>query len=136
MKNFSNKNLVWLKKGIQKRVFANVKIGTDVNCDKEHIPTAKIDVFRTYLGFKKDAENMTSEPETNVYLPSRKFNRVILTRTLQIRLRKPHFTIEINFTTTKIEHYKCFHRSQLHLLGLFELLCNVCTPFHFQFQRN
>ena len=45
-------------------MFANVKIGTDLNCDKERIPTAKIGVFRMYLGSKKDAENMTSVPDT------------------------------------------------------------------------
>ena len=67
------------------------------------------------------------------YLPSTKFNRVILTKTLQTRLRKPHFTIEINFTTTKNEHYECFHRSQLHLLGIenFSFSTKTCLEFHF-----
>ena len=49
-------------------MFANVNIGTDLNCDKELIPTAKIGL--KYLGSKKDAENMTSVPETKFYLPS------------------------------------------------------------------
>ena len=45
-------------------VFANVHIGTGLNCDKDSIPTVKIGVFRMYLGSKKDAENLTSVPET------------------------------------------------------------------------
>ena len=46
-------------------VFANVHIGTGLNCDRDPIPTVKIGVFRMYLGSKKDAENMTSVPDTN-----------------------------------------------------------------------
>ena len=74
-------------------VFANVHIGTGLNCDKDPIPTVKIGVFRMYLGSKKDAENLTSVPEKKLtFLPA-----IILTRTLQMSLRKPHFTIAINF---------------------------------------
>ena len=51
-------------------VFANVHIGTGLNCDKDSIPTVKIGVFRMYLGSIKDAENLTSVPETKFYLPS------------------------------------------------------------------
>jgi len=51
-------------------VFANVHIGTGLNCDKDSIPTVKIGVFRMYLGSKKDAENLTSVPETKFDLPS------------------------------------------------------------------
>jgi len=47
-------------------VFANVHIGTGLNCDKDSIPTVKIGVFRMYL----DAENLTSVPETKFDLPS------------------------------------------------------------------
>ena len=51
-------------------VFANVHIGTGLNCDKDPIPTAKIGVFGMYLGSKKDAENLTSVPESIFDLPS------------------------------------------------------------------
>ena len=51
-------------------MFTNVKIGTDLKCDKELIPTAKIGIFRLYLGSIKDAENLTSIPETKFDLPS------------------------------------------------------------------
>ena len=51
-------------------VFANVHIGADLNCDKDSIPTVKIGVFRMYLGSKKDAENLTSVPETKFDLSS------------------------------------------------------------------
>ena len=52
-------------------MFANVRIGTGLNCDKDPIPTVKIGAFRMYLGSKKDAENLiTSVPETKCYLPS------------------------------------------------------------------
>ena len=49
-------------------MFANVHIGTGLNCDKDRIPTVKIGVFRMYL----DAENLTSAavPETKFKLPS------------------------------------------------------------------
>ena len=51
-------------------VFANVHIGTGLNCDKNSIPTVKIGVFRMYLGSIKGAENLTSVPETKFDLPS------------------------------------------------------------------
>ena len=51
-------------------VFANVHIGTGLNCDKDSIPTVKIVVFRMYLGSKKDAENLTSVPGTKFDLLS------------------------------------------------------------------
>ena len=51
-------------------VFANVHIGTGLNCEKDSIPTVKIGVFRMYLGSIKDAENLTSVPETKFDLPS------------------------------------------------------------------
>ena len=51
-------------------VFANVHIGTGLNCLKNSIPTVKIGIFRMYLGSIKDAENLTSVPETKFDLPS------------------------------------------------------------------
>ena len=51
-------------------VFANVHIGTGLNCEKDSIPTVKIGIFSMKLGSKKDAENLTSVPETKFYLLS------------------------------------------------------------------
>ena len=51
-------------------VFANVHIGTGLNYHKDSIPTVKIGFFRMYIGSIKDAENLTSVPETKFDLPS------------------------------------------------------------------
>ena len=100
-------------------------------CNKELIPTVKNGVFCMCLVSMHGCWKHDFCPTWNKILPSfQNMQQTYTDKDTAAEVQKPYFTFEINFNTTKNEHYECFYRSQLHLLGLFEIMIIYHTvPF-------